>query len=216
VTQRVLFAAALGAVVAGCVLVACSAEGSPLYDAAPSADTSQSSEVAVVPVAEPTAITIPKIGARSDIIPLGLNVDGSLQVPPVDDPLQAGWWAGPKPGVAGEPGEVRPGERGSAVVAAHVDGVINGRKGQPGLFARLHELVPGDEVFVDQVDGGQLRFLVARVEQHDKDKFPTAAVYEASDASRLNLVTCTGSFDRAAGHYRSNLIVFTTLAPEQL
>lgn len=173
-----------------------------------------SSAPAPVLVSEPAAISIPKLGAHSTLEPLGLTADGALEVPPVTAPLQAGWYAGRKPDETGD--EVLPGQRGSAVVAAHVDGVINGKKGQPGLFFKLHELIPGDEVFVDQVDGGQLRFLVERVESHDKDNFPSEAVYQATDIPRLNLITCGGAFDRAAGHYVSNTIVFTTLAPEQL
>jgi Sortase domain len=168
----------------------------------------------VRPVADPTAISIPKIGARSELVKLGLNPDGSLQTPPVDQPGLGGWYAGAKPDVDGD--EIKPGARGSAVVAAHVDGVVNGKKGQPGLFFKLHELVAGDEVFIDQADGGQLRFLVERVQQVDKDSFPTEAVYDADDVPRLVLITCSGTFDRAAGHYRSNWLVFATLAPEQL
>lgn len=166
------------------------------------------------PVADPIAISIPKIGAHAELIKLGLNADGSLEVPPVDTPLEGGWYAGADVDVDGD--ETKPGQRGSAVVAAHVDGVINGRKGQPGLFFKLHELTPGDEVFVDQADGGQLRFLVERVQQFDKDSFPAETVYQESDLPRLNLVTCAGSFNRTAGHYEDNLVIFTTLAPEQL
>jgi Sortase domain len=214
VTLRVLLGAILGAIVAGSTLVACGAEAPPAaYDtAAPPADTSVPK--VVEPVADPVAISIPKIGARSELIKLGLNADGSLETPPVDRPLLGGWYAGAQPDVDGD--EIVPGERGSAVVAAHVDGVIDGKRGQPGLFFKLRELVPGDEVFVDQADGRQLRFLVERVEQHDKDSFPTDAVYNVDDMPRLNLITCGGAFDRAAGHYVANEIVFTTLAPEQL
>jgi len=214
VTLRVLLGAVLGAVVAGSTLVACGAEAPPAtYDAAgPPADTS--APKIVKPVADPAAISIPKIGAHSELIKLGLNADGSLQTPPVDQPGLGGWFAGARPDVDGD--EIAPGERGSSVVAAHVDGVIDGKKGQPGLFFKLRELVPGDEVFISQADGGQLRFLVERVASFDKSAFPSAEVYEAADMPRLNLVTCGGPFQRDVGHYRDNLVIFTTLAPEQL
>jgi hypothetical protein len=179
---------------------------------APSPSGTPSSS-APTPVADPTAISIPAIDARSTLIPLGLTPDGALATPPVDDPMLAGWYAGAQPGVDGD--EYQPGENGPAVIVGHVDGVIDGRKGQPGIFARLDELAPGDDVFVDQADGGQLRFLVERVERHNKDAFPTEAVYLADDMPRLNLITCGGVFNRAAGHYEDNLIVFTTLAPDQ-
>jgi hypothetical protein len=215
VTQRVLFSAALGAILAGAALVACTTTAQVVEDL-PSGGAAASSVQTpeFVEVAEPTAIRIPKIGASSELDELGLNADGSLQVPPVTDPLTAGYYAGAKPDEPGD--EILPGERGSAVVAAHVDGVINGKKGQPGLFFRLHELVPGDPIYIDQADGGKLKFLVERVESHDKDAFPSGAVYQASDVPRLNLVTCFGPFNGATGHYVANLVIFAVLAPESL
>lgn len=213
-TQRLLFSAALGAILAGAALVACTTTAQVVEDL-PSGGAAASSVQApeFVEVAEPTAIRIPKIGASSELDELGLNADGSLQVPPVTDPLTAGYYAGAKPDESGD--EVLPGELGAAVVAAHVDGVINGKKGQPGLFFRLHQLEPGDEIFIDQADGGQLRFLVDRVETHSKDRFPSDAVYGPTERPELRLVTCGGSFSRTSGHYLSNVIAFATLAPEQ-
>jgi hypothetical protein len=51
--------------------------------------------------------------------------------------------------------------------------------------------------------------VVERIEQYPKDRFPTDEVYYPT----LRLVTCGGNFDATAGRYRSNLIVFATLAP---
>jgi hypothetical protein len=38
-------------------------------------------------------------------------------------------------------------------------------------------------------------------------------VYFPTLTPTLRLVTCGGEFDRATGHYRSNFIVFASLAP---
>jgi len=162
-------------------------------------------------VSEPWAITIPKIDASSTLVPLGLTERRELEVPPVDQPLQAGYYAGENTADVGD--EVLPGEQGSAVVAGHVDGTgPDGRKGFPGVFARLGELGPGDDVLIDQADGGQLRFVVERVGEYDKDSFPSADVYQVADQPRLNLVTCSGPFDRNAGHYERNTVIFAVLA----
>ena len=169
-----------------------------------------SASSAPAPVAGPTAITIPSIDAHSTLVPLGLDAKGELAVPPVDDPLQASWYAGAKPDVDGD--EIQPGEIGSAVVAAHVDGVVDGKKGQPGLFFRLHELKPGDEILIDRADGTQIKFVVDRVETHSKNDFPTQAVYDPTPVPTLRLITCGGEFDRAAGHYEDNWVAFATLA----
>lgn len=162
------------------------------------------------PQSPPTWVAVPAIGAESSLVPLGLTAVGELEVPPEDQPLQAGYYAGAKPDEIGD--EVLPGETGPAVIAGHVDGVIDGVKGRAGIFARLHELVPGDEVRIERADGSRLRFLVDRVEKHPKDRFPTAAVYGATPGPELRLITCGGPFDRSSGHYTDNWIVFAHLA----
>jgi hypothetical protein len=142
---------------------------------------------------EPVEITVPKLGVSSTLIPLGLAEDGTLQTPSVGTPMQAGWYAlGPAPG-----------EVGPAVVVGHVDGLR-----QPGIFFRLHDLVPGDEIDIRRADGSSLRFFVRRIRQAPKDRFPTEEVYGPTTGPELRLITCTGSFDRAAKSYRDNLIVF--------
>lgn len=158
----------------------------------------------------PTAITIPMIGARSTLVPLGLTPEGALEVPPVEQPLQAGWYAGRDKTKPGD--EVEPGEVGPAVIAGHVDGVIDGKRGQPGIFHRLRELTPGAEILIDREDGKQLRFLVERVEQHDKDAFPSAEVYGGTDRPELRVITCGGAFNREAHSYEDNIVVWAVLA----
>lgn len=164
------------------------------------------------PVANPTAITIPKLGVTSSLIPLGLGANGELVPPPVTEPMQAGWYAGKDSRVPeGDGDEIQPGEPGPAVVAGHVDGVVNGRKGQPGIFARLHELAPGDEILVDRDGQTQLRFVVTEVQRYPKAAFPTQRVYGPTERPELRLITCGGAFDRSSGHYVDNVIAWATL-----
>ena len=44
--------------------------------------------------------------------------------------------------------------------------------------------------------------------QVPKDHFPTAEVYGPAPGRVLRLITCGGSFDHGAGHYRDNVIAF--------
>jgi LPXTG-site transpeptidase (sortase) family protein len=148
----------------------------------------------------PVLLRIPKIGAQSSLVQLGLNPDGSVQVPPVSQPMQAGWYAG---GSA-------PGEIGPAVLLGHVDG-----DKQEGIFFRLHELAVGDDVFVTRQDGVVLRFTVTRTSEVSKDAFPTDAVYGQTADPELRLITCGGAFDRAAHSYVDNIVVYATLAANQ-
>ncbi|GAA0507413.1 class F sortase [Saccharopolyspora subtropica] len=148
------------------------------------------------PESKPVAVDIPSIGARSSLVELGLNPDRTLQVPPVSQPMQAGWYAkGPTPG-----------EPGPAVIAGHVDG-----RGQKGVFHRLHELQPGDAVDVQREDGSTARFAVQRVAQVPKKGFPGQQVYGATPDAQLRVITCGGSFDPQAHSYTDNVVVFAKL-----
>jgi sortase (surface protein transpeptidase) len=144
----------------------------------------------------PVRIGIPAVGVSSPLDRLGRARDRTVQVPSRWE--RAGWYA---PGT-------RPGDPGSAVILGHVDS-----KRGPAVFYRLRELRRGDLVEVARADGSSVRFAVERVEQYDKRRFPTAEVYYPTLTPELRLVTCGGTFDATAGHYRSNIIVFAALRP---
>jgi LPXTG-site transpeptidase (sortase) family protein len=154
--------------------------------------------VTALPAAEPTEISIPRIGARSTLVPLGLNADETIQVPPVSTPMQAGWYTN-----APTPGEIGP-----AVILGHVDGTK-----KPGIFFRLKEMAAGDEILVSREDGVTARFVVDRVEHVAKKDFPTDQVYGDTTDAELRLITCGGVFDRDARSYVDNIIVFATFKP---
>ncbi|RZQ62772.1 class F sortase [Amycolatopsis suaedae] len=187
----------VAALLAALALVAgCGGAGAPPAAPAPARPPATGAPPAGMPKAEPESIDIPRIGAHSTLVGLGLNADNTVQVPPVTEPMQAGWYTyGPTPG-----------EVGPAVVLGHVDG-----NKQKGIFFRLHELVPGDEVTISRKDGTVARFVVDRVDQVAKKEFPTDAVYGDTDAPELRLITCGGSFDRDARSYRDNVIVYAKL-----
>jgi hypothetical protein len=139
----------------------------------------------------PIRIQIPAIAASAPVDPLGLNGDGTLQVPA--DFSRAGYYTGRPP----------PGATGPAIIVAHVDS-----KSGPAVFARLRDLKPGDEVTVTRADRSGVIFVIERIESHPKNAFPTRAVYDPTPGATLRLITCGGSFDRRAGHYRDNVIAF--------
>ncbi|HZG90508.1 MAG TPA: class F sortase [Pseudonocardia sp.] len=139
----------------------------------------------------PVRLRIPAIGVDTGLITLGLQPDGSLEVPP--DGTTAGWYTGSPP----------PGAPGPAVLAAHVDW-----KGTEGVFYNLSAVRPGDEVSVDRQDSSATRFAVTRVAQYPKDRFPTDDVYGDVDSPQLRLITCGGDFDHGARSYRDNIVVY--------
>jgi Sortase domain len=141
--------------------------------------------------APPASLAIPSIGVETGLERLVVRDDGMLAAPA--DFARAGWFAeGPAPG-----------ERGPAVIVGHVDS----RDG-PAVFHRLAELGRGDRIEVERTDGTVARFAVTGTAEAPKDAFPTDAVYGPTAGPTLRLVTCTGVFDRDAGHYLSNLVVY--------
>jgi sortase (surface protein transpeptidase) len=145
----------------------------------------------------PVRLTIESIGVDAPVAELGLNPDGTLEDPPLDDPNLVGWYA-----LGASPGEAGP-----AVLTGHLD-----TRSGPSVFARLNELRPDDLVHVARADGSQPVFVVDRVEQVPKEDFPTDQVYGPSDRPELRLVTCAGDFDPASGHYSDSLVVYAVLA----
>lgn len=141
----------------------------------------------------PVRLVIPAIGVSTSLVNLGIASDGTLDVP--RNFQQAGWLAtGPAPG-----------QPGPAIIAGHVDSTTG-----PAVFWRLRDLRIGDAIQVQLADGTVVRFTVNLLQQYAKSRFPTAAVYGPAPGPVLRLITCGGSFDRAVGHYRDNVVVYAS------
>jgi sortase (surface protein transpeptidase) len=140
------------------------------------------------------SIVVPAAGVDARVVPVGLRVDRTMEVPGVD---LAGWY---------EPGP-RPGEAGPAVIVGHVDS----RNG-PAVFFRLGELRRGDRIVIGQQGGATRSFLVERVERRPKEALPTRRIWNRTRRPVLRLITCGGSFDRSTGHHRDNVIVYASAA----
>ena len=142
----------------------------------------------------PVALRIPAIGVSLRLSTLGLNPDGTVQVPTKDQ--QPGWFRlGPSPG-----------QIGSAVILGHVDDYQG-----PAAFYRLKSLRQGDTVDVTLADGAVAHFAVTSVASYLKTQFPSQQVYASRGYSALQLVTCGGAFNPGTGHYLSNVVAYTTL-----
>jgi LPXTG-site transpeptidase (sortase) family protein len=143
---------------------------------------------------DPVRLIVPAMGLSAPIVPLGLNPDGTLQVPTSFS--VAGWFTnGPEPG-----------ERGAAVIAGHIDSVAG-----PGVFYHLRALRRGDVVTVVVRGGSLVRFKVTGTLAVPKTHFPRSLVYRHTTRPTLRLITCDGAFDTSTGHYVDNYIVFATL-----
>ncbi|GAA0614661.1 hypothetical protein GCM10009001_34920 [Virgibacillus siamensis] len=146
----------------------------------------------------PDTIKIPAIDVESEVEKVGLMKNGQMAVP--ENFRITGWYdLGPKPG-----------ERGSAVIAGHVDD-----KTGPGVFFNLKDLQKGDEVKIMNKDGKQLVFEVVGKEIFPMDDAPVKQIFGYTSRQMLNLVTCTGPFDRSKGGHINRLVVYTELQTDK-
>jgi sortase (surface protein transpeptidase) len=143
-------------------------------------------------IGAPTSLVIDAIGVRSAVVPLGRNPDNTMQVPDRFD--QTGWYTGGP----------QPGQFGPAVIAGHVDSYTG-----PAVFFRLKDLKPGDVVTVIG-SLGRAEFRVDSVREFVKDNFPSDLVFGPTPDRALRLITCGGSYDRAARSYRDNVVAFAS------
>jgi hypothetical protein len=143
----------------------------------------------------PVLLSIPAINLRLGLTRLGLNADGTVQVP--KNFQMPGWF---NLGAA-------PGQLGSAVILGHVDSVSG-----PAAFYNLDKLHQGDAIDVGLANGIVTHFQVRSIATYPKSTFPAQLVYGELGKSTLRLVTCAGQFDYATHHYLSNLVIFASLA----
>ena len=142
----------------------------------------------------PVHISIPAIGVSAPIVPLGLNTDGTLQVP--TNFADAGWFTkGPEPG-----------ERGAAVIVGHLESLSGS-----GVFHHLDHLQAGRVIRIQLRDGSTVRYVVDSMLRVSKDHFPTKRVYVSTGKPALRLITCAGTMNATTGHHPDNYIVFASL-----
>jgi LPXTG-site transpeptidase (sortase) family protein len=185
-------ALAVTAVTAAAAVVAITTQLDRLGGSSRPAASATSEPAAAEPAASgpPERVTIPAIGVDAPLVPVGLKPDGSVQTPEFGD---AAWY---RPGP-------RPGDTGPAVLLAHVDSRAKG----PDVFHRLHELKPGEQVTVHYRDAATT-FAVTATEQAAKTALPTGRIWNDAKKPVLRLITCGGPFDRGAGSYLDNIIVY--------
>ncbi|RME43542.1 MAG: class F sortase [Chloroflexi bacterium] len=147
----------------------------------------------------PVRLEIPAIGVDALIEHVGLTEDLAMDVPKkVED---VAWY---------ELG-YRPGERGNAVIAGHLDTA----KGKPAVFWDLESLKPGDEIFVRSLDGVRRRFIVDYHTRYPYNDAPVQQIFGPSEVPQLVLITCKGTWDRVNRNYSHRVVVYATAAQDE-
>ncbi len=140
----------------------------------------------------PVRLIIPSIHVDAEVVDVGLTPQGAMDIP--KGPAEVAWF---------QLGQ-RPGEIGSAVLAGHY-GWFNSI---PAVFDKLHTLRPGDKVFVEDDQGVTMTFVVRELRTFGSTE-DASGVFSSSDGqAHLNLVTCTGIWNKAKQSYSKRLVVF--------
>ena len=172
-----------------------SATAAPASAAATARSSAADADLAL-PRSVPERLSIPRIAVDAPFTPLTLTSNGQLNAPPPNDTNLVGWF---------EDGAT-PGERGTSVVAGHVD-----TKTGPAVFLLLSTLQPGSAVNIAREDGIVATFKVDSVETFSKASFPDDRVYNDTGSAQLRLITCGGPYDKEAQDYKDNVVVFAHL-----
>ncbi|MBR7826894.1 class F sortase [Actinospica sp. MGRD01-02] len=200
--RRVLGWVALGVVALGALKIAHSqqpAQGPPSPAASaylPPAPAPGSVFAAPLGGSQPVRIDIPDVDIHAVLVKVGLQADGSVGAPPLDQAQKAAWYDG----------SPSPGQAGPSIIDAHVDS--RETKGFRGAFYNLGQVQPGEQIHVTRSDHVVATFTVDSVQQAPKSAFPTSRVYGSVPYAALRLITCGGDFDYARGTYKDNTIVY--------
>ena len=145
----------------------------------------------------PVAVDIPAIGVHTRLLHLGVNRNGTIQVPPLTTRAsEAAWYKY----------SATPGQIGSSVIEGHVDTVRG-----PAVFFRLGALRPGNRIDVRLADGITAVFRVTGVRRYVKSHFPAKVIYRTRGFAALHLITCGGAFNYKTRNYLSSIVVFAAL-----
>jgi len=145
----------------------------------------------------PQTIEIPSIGVKAVVQPTGVLENGEMGVP--DDPDEVGWF---------EPG-YKVGAKGHSVIAGHVDSTTG-----PAIFYELENVEVGEQVIVTDADGREMVFEVVEKVSYKTEEAPIREIFGPSSGQLLNLITCTGTFNRDVGSHDQRLVVTTKLVSD--
>jgi LPXTG-site transpeptidase (sortase) family protein len=133
---------------------------------------------------------IPRLGVQAPIENKGIDSHNQMEAP--DKPFDVAWY----------PFTAKPGGGGNAVFAGHKDFAGIG----PAVFWKLGQLSSGDTIQVTGANQAQLQYQVTQTWDYTLADIPMASVLAQGGGDQITLITCAGSYSRAAG-YDHRLVV---------
>jgi sortase (surface protein transpeptidase) len=142
-------------------------------------------------------LVIPAVGVDAPVEPVGVTSKGALDVPHKNQWTGVGWYqTGPIPG-----------QRGSAVIAGHLDRP----GGLPAVFGKLNQLHPGDRVTVTDAQKRAIHFRVLSIVTYRPSDAPLSKIYGDTSGAYLNLITCAGQWIATEHQTSLRLVVYTKM-----
>lgn len=142
----------------------------------------------------PSRIEIPKLGINTSIEYVGLDKEGRMDVP--KNFTTVAWY---KLGY-------RIGDNGSAVISGHYDTYT----GTPAVFWNISKLSVGDIITVFDTNGTSYTFKVKDTKVYDFDKFPLQEVFATAGTPGLNLITCSGEWNKNTKNYSTRTVIYAS------
>jgi sortase (surface protein transpeptidase) len=165
--------------------------------AVPSTIKPTASELAnyIVAPTLPRYLIIPKLGVDALILPVGINVGGSLGTP--DNVFNTAWYDESS----------KPGQKGAMLIDGHISSWTT-----HGVFYGLNTLLPGNIIDVQGGNGAIFTYKVVKTQVYDSNNVNMGAALSPIDPTKpgLNLISCTGKVISGTSEFNERIIVFAT------
>lgn len=139
----------------------------------------------------PAKLSIPALEIDAIIDPVSITENGQMDVP--SSTKRVGLLTN----------GILPGMVGNSVIDGHVDSHTG-----PAVFYRLKNIKLGDMISIKSKEDCTIDFIVESIEIFKTSEAPLSKIFGPADESRLNLITCTGKFNRKNQEYLERLVVF--------
>lgn len=166
----------------------------------PSETKPASSNYAVAPNM-PKYLKIAKLGINARVLALGVTSDNQLKAP--TNIYDTGWY-----NASAHPGDAA--SNGAILIDGHVHGPT-----LPGVFSAINTLTAGDTIQIVRGDNKIFNYAVVKTQSYDADKMDMSLGLISAQPGQpgLNLITCSGKYDRKSGEYNQRMLVSAVQIP---
>ena len=148
-----------------------------------------------VPADMPKLIDLPTIQTSGYIQSVGLTKDNTIASP--SNIHLAGWYIK----------SAKPGQAGLSIIDGHVQGIYT-----DGLFKALNKLLKNDSFYVEYGDGTRHYFQVISVAEYSIEEAGQRMQEKLAGVTKqLNLITCSGQYDKTLKQFQKRLLVVAKL-----